>query len=140
MGFLDRNKLLKKAEVKLEKVLMDDENPQSDFVYVREMSARERDRFEAGMLKEVVAPNGKTTYKRTMEDFRAKLAVATVCDENGVNVLTSNDIELLSVNGNAKFIDKIATAAQKLNGMDEKAVEEVTKNSEAAQSDNSTSD
>jgi hypothetical protein len=53
-------------------------------VYVKAMTAGERDRFEAYQEK-----SGN-------EDFRALLAVATVCDAAGVSVFSLDDLSRLS--------------------------------------------
>jgi len=91
-------------------------------VFVRELSARERDAFEASL----VTGNGKKT-KTDFRDMRAKLAVATCCDANGNPLFLPEDIETLS-GKSAKVLDRICDAARKLNGMDTEDEEETVKN------------
>lgn len=122
-GLLDRNSLLKKEELKTEKVDLGN----SSYVYVRQMTGRERDRFEQSMMKEV-RNKGKVNYERSLEDFRAKLAVQTLCDEKGNNLLQPNDYEALSTNMSAAKLEKIVNIAQELNKISEEDKEALVKN------------
>lgn len=78
-------------------------------VFVRTMSAGERDRFEAAHLK---SPE---------RDFRARLAVACVCDEAGKPVFTAEDVPSLSSKSGAA-LTRIFEAASKLNRMNKEDV------------------
>ena len=134
---LDRNSLLKKEEVQIEKVDLGN----GEYVFVRQMSGREKDTFEQSLLKEIKDKDGNVTgYDRTMIDYRAKVAVITLCDENGVALLKPDDYEMLSVNMSGRRLCKIADAAQKLNAIDEESKEKLVKNSEGDQVANSLSD
>jgi hypothetical protein len=142
MGLLDRKKLLKKQAFKIEKVDLGlDEKGEEEYVFVRQMSGRERDQFEQSLLKEKMGKNGVMEgYEKSLEDFRAKLAVVTICDENGENILSAGDFETLSKNMMAVRIEKIITAAQKINSITEEDKEALTKNSDAGEVGSSTSD
>ena len=59
-----------------------------------------------------------------MKNFRANLAVLTVCDENGDLLFKPEDAELLG-NKSAKALGKIFNAATKLNHITGKDVEEI---------------
>ncbi len=133
--FLSREKLLEKEE--LERVLVD--LGEGECVYVRGMTGRERDQFEKTLMKETKDSKGKIDYERNLGDFRAKLAVNTVCDEKGVLIFQPQDYEILSVNISALRLEKIVNEAQKLNAITEEDKGELVKNSEAAQSGSSTS-
>ena len=78
--------------------------------------------------------------EQNLEDFRAKLVVATVCDEKGILLLQPADAPILSQNMTARSLEVIVEAAQKLNKITEEDKENLKKNSEAAQSGSSTSD
>jgi hypothetical protein len=132
MGLLNRDDLLKKEKVKIVKVELDDDN----FVFVRQMSGRERDRWEASMLRE--GPGGK--YQQALDDFRAKLAAATLCDEEGNLLLRPGDIGTLSQNMSAASLDRIVTKAQEINRVSEQDKEALVKNSGVGLADNSGSD
>lgn len=126
MGLLTKDKLLAKSVLSIEKV----ELGEGSYVFVREMTGRERDAFEGLILKEVTV-DGKTEYSRKMEDFRAKLSVATVCDEKGELLLGMDDYETLSMNMAASKLEKIVNVAQRLNKITEEDKDALVKNSEA---------
>lgn len=133
---LDRAKLLQKEVLQIEKVELSD----TECVYVRQMTGRERDRFEQSLIKESKDSKGVATYERSMEDFRAKLAVQTVCDEKGENILESADAAILSQHMSAKKLEKIINKSQELNNITETDKENLIKNSSAGQPGNSSSD
>ena len=134
---LSRNSLLAKEE--LEKVKVDLGKGES--VYVRQMTGRERDNFEQSLIKEKKDAKGNVvSYDRALGDFRAKLAVVTVCDEEGKALFLSDDYSLLSQNMSAKRLELIVNAAQKLNAITEEDKEALVKNSSAEPEDNFSSD
>jgi len=134
---LSRSLLLQKEE--LEKVKVD--LGKGEFVYVRQMTGRERDNFEQSLIKENKDLKGNVTgYDRALGDFRAKLAVVTVCDEEGKALFLPADYSLLSQNMSAKRLELIVNAAQKLNAISEEDKEALVKNSSAVQDGNSPSD
>ncbi len=134
MALLDRKALL--AKEKLEVVKVDLGN--GDYVFVRQMTGRERDRFEQSLIKE--NKNAEGGYEKTLEDFRAKLAVCTVSDEDGNLILQPGDFGILSQNMSAAKLEKIINTAQRINKISEDDKENLVKNSEAVQDGNSTSD
>lgn len=137
MALLDRKALLKKEDLKIEKVDLGN----GEFVYVRQMSAREKDQFEMSLMKPVYDDSGNLIrMEQTLEDFRAKLAVNTICDEKGNLILQPNDYVLLSKNISAAKLEKIVNVAQRLNRITEKDKEELVKNSEQGPVDDSLSD
>lgn len=137
MGLLDRKSLLSKENLKVVKV----ELGGGDYVFVRQMTGRERDRFEQSLVREIKDNRGTViSYDRSLEDFRAKLAVVTICDEEGNTILSHTDYETLSQAMSAAKLEKIINEAQKLNQITEEDKENLLKNSDAAPSGNSTSD
>ena len=135
MGILNRKSLLQKQ--KLEIVQVDLGN--DEFVFVKEMTGHERDQWEQSLLVEKKDEKGVTSYERSLEDFRAKLAVCTLCDEGGELLLEARDCSTLSQNMGAKRLETIINAAQKLNKISEEDKEALVKNSSAGQVDNSSS-
>jgi hypothetical protein len=99
-------------------------------VYVRTMAGTERDHFE-----QTIADGKKAT---NLNNVRARLAVKTVCDEKGNRLFSDDDADALGKKS-GKVLDRIFDAAQRLNGIGDKAVEEIAKNSDAAPSGNSSS-
>jgi len=136
-NLLNRSQLLEREELQIEKVEFEDGN----FVCVRQMTGHERDLFEQSLLKKNRDAKGNIVgYEQATEDFRAKLAVVTVCDERGNLILQQADYLLLSKSMSAKKLERIINAAQKLNAITEEDKENILKNSEAVPDGNSNSD
>jgi len=136
MTTLSRSLLLAKEE--LEKVKVDLGKDES--VWVRQMTGRERDNFEQSLIKEKKDAKGNViSYDRALGDFRAKLAVATCCDEEGKALFLPDDYSLLSQNMSAKRLEIIVNAAQKLNAISEEDKDALVKNSNPEVEDNSNS-
>jgi len=133
---LTREDLLKKEKLRTERVNLG----KGEFVYVRQMTGRERDQFEQSLVKEVKDSDGQLEFERSLDDFRAKLAVHTICDEKGNNLLKPGDVAILSQNMSAARLELIVNAAQKLNRISEEDKKNLVKNSEAVQNADSTSD
>jgi hypothetical protein len=85
-------------------------------VFVRMLTGRQRDAFEAQQEKDPYT------------DLRARLAVATVCDEAGNLLFSEADIPALT-NKNGKALDRVFAAAVKFNGIAPADIEELRKNS-----------
>lgn len=125
MTILGREQLLKKDVLEVEKVVLS-EKP-LEVVYVRQMTAREKNTWETSLLKKT--GKGRTVeYEGTLDDFRAKLAVVCLCDAKGELLLKPNDASLLSQNISAWKMEKIVNAAQKLNAITDEDKEEMVKN------------
>ena len=135
MTFLDRKKLLEKEKLEVVKVDLGKER----FVCVRQMTGRERDRFEKSLVRQV-GKGVNITYESATDDFRAKLAVCTVCDEEGNLLLSAADVSVLSQSMSAFTLEKIVNVAQRLNKISEEDKEGLVKNSDAGQAGDSTSD
>jgi hypothetical protein len=133
MGLLKRDILLQKQELQIEKVNLEN----GDFVYVKEMTGREREIFERSLY--FYDKNSKEIIDRN-ENFRAKLVVCSVCDEDGKLLLKPSDVEQLSDSIGAKRLELIVNKAQELNKIGEDDKKQLTKNSDASPDDNSNSD
>lgn len=123
MGLLDKTMLLTKEVLETVKVDLG----KDDFVYVRQMTGRERDKFEQTLIKE--NKNAEGGFEKTLDDFRAKLAVCTICDENGNLLLTPADAATLSQCMSAARLEKIVNKAQELNKITDEDKESLVKNS-----------
>lgn len=84
-------------------------------VFVREMTGVERDRFEATHAK---APN---------DNFRARLAAATICDDAGKRLFSEADVAALG-EASSVALDRIGEAALRLNKFGDKQAEAGAKN------------
>lgn len=133
--FLTREMILDtRDELKIEKVELT-----RGIVFVREMSGEEKDIWERSMMKRVQAPGAKeATYETTLDHYKAKLAVVTMCDEHGNLLFDMRDIRKLSKMMSASNLEKVVEAAQAINAISQKDKEEILGNSEADQQDNST--
>ncbi len=79
-----------------------------------------------------------TSRKVRMENATAKLLVRTIVNRQRQPIFTETDIERLG-SKSAAALERLATVANRLSGMDEKENAELIKNSEAAQSADSPS-
>jgi hypothetical protein len=90
-------------------------------VFVRVMSGFERDAYEASLL--AARKEGKE-----FENVRARLVVRTVCDKDGNLLLTPADADTLGKQ-NWKALGRIVEAAQRLNRLTLRDLEELKGNS-----------
>jgi len=89
-------------------------------VFVRTMDGADRDAWEAYCLS--------AEGKMSRENFRARLACATLCDESGARMYSLKDAPSLGLR-NGRALDRIFDAAVRLNGLGQKDIEELSKNS-----------
>ena len=141
MALLNRDALLNKAVLNKKRVdLETNDSTEIDFVYVREMTGREKDTFEKSILVEKRDDKGDIIgFDRDIKDFRAKLAVCTLCDEDGELIFKSSDVDQLSCQMSARNLEKINEVANEINAVTPKRKEEIEKNSDADLDGNSTS-
>lgn len=98
-------------------------------VFVRSLTASERDTYEVGVAEDRKQRQDNPLHKVNM---RARLAALTVCDEKGQRLFADIDaVELAKKN--ASVVDRIFDAAIELNAMGATAREVATKNSETGQ-------
>jgi len=137
MALLGRKQLLEKEKLTIEKVDLGN----GDFVYVTQMTARARDKWEQSLIKKTYDKKGQiASIEQVLDDYRSKLAVFTVCDESGVLIFEPGDYNQLSINISASKLEKIINVAQKLNAITEQDKEELVKNSGAVPDGNSNLD
>lgn len=89
------------------------------------MTGTERDAFEASVFEQ----KGKD-LQRNMSNLRAKLLSKCIVDEKGNRLFADKEIEIIGKKS-AKVLDKLYEVSIKLNGIGQKDVEELTKNSES---------
>ena len=92
-------------------------------VRVRSFTGRERDAFEASMVR----GEGRDR-KVDLTNMRARLVGLTVIDETGQRLFTDEEVDLLGAKSGAA-LDRVFAIAQKLNGLSGADVEELSKNS-----------
>ena len=102
-------------------------------VRVRSFTGRERDAFEASMVR----GDGRDR-KVDLTNMRARLVGLTVIDESGQRLFTDEEADLLGAKSGAA-LDRVFAVAQKLNGLSGADVDELSKNSSGVPSAVSTS-
>ena len=109
------------------------------FVYVREMTAFEKNIWEQSLLKKAPSgnPNVNAGYETSLDNFRAKLAVNTMCDETGKLLFDMRDVKKISIQMSASNLEKVVDKAQGLNSITEEDKDEILKNSEAEPAEDS---
>ena len=135
MKLLNRESLLAKEKLDIVKVDLGND----EYVFVRAMTGHERDHWEQSLIKRTKDAKGKTSYDQSLDDFRAKLVVNTICDEDGNLLLKPGDYPTLSNNMSAKKLEAIVNKSLELNDISEEDKEALVKNSDADQVGNSTS-
>ena len=121
---LGREDLLKKDVLKIEKVQL----TKTEHTFVRQMTGRERDTFEQSLIKKQKGPKGVVEYNQNLTDFRAKLAVNTLCNAEGDLLLTPKDVETLSTHMSAYKLELIVNKAQALNNISAEDKDGLVKN------------
>lgn len=95
-------------------------------VWVRTMTATEKDAFEDSILEK--RGKGKNaTYEMTLQNIRAKLLVRTLCDADGERLFTNKDLNALA-GKNGGVMTRLFAEAQTLNGLDADDIEELAGN------------
>lgn len=135
MGLPTKEQIKKSAKLVLEKVQTpewaDDGPPEECFVFVKRMRPRERDAWEISVSKKGDGLPKEVAATARMDNFTASLCAATICDEAGKLLFSAAEVDDLG-QVDAVALKRCYRAATKLNGMDEKELEELEKNSEAA--------
>ncbi len=91
-------------------------------LYVRTMTALERDKFEA----EQISTRGDEPVVN-LKNLRARLCVVTVVDADGVRVFADDAAEALGEKS-SRAVDRLFSVAQRLNGLGPDDVEDLVKN------------
>lgn len=103
-------------------------------VVIRAMTGTQRDAYEQSLMKR--GDDGKFTVDT--DGMRAKLVLYTAVDEQGNALFTADDLAALS-GKSAAVIERLALAAQRMNGLASDSVDEAKKNSENSPVDGSSS-
>lgn len=113
---LTKDQILQAKDARMEEV----EVPEWEgSVFVRSLTGKERDQLEA----EIIQKPGQ----RNMENLRAKLITLSVVDKEGNRLFDLKDAVALG-GKNARALDRLFAVAQRLSGLTQKDMEELTKN------------
>lgn len=129
MTYLSRDDILKAPDLITEDV----EVPEwGGTVRVKALTGAERDRLESSVISS--RPGGQ----RNLNNIRARMVALAVVDADGKTIFQAGDIEALGEKS-AAALDRVFGVAQRLAGMSEKDIEELTGNFTAGQNGASTS-
>jgi hypothetical protein len=101
-------------------------------VIVKTMTGLERDSFEESMLK---ADKKSIAYVGS----KSRLCVRCIVDDSGKRIFSDEDAEALGKKS-APAINRIYDVAARINGINKEDIDELEKNSETGQNDDSISD
>ena len=118
-----RSAILESNDLNSVKVPVPEWGEEDCCVWVRTLTASERDGFESSMIEQ----RGGKSKATTLQNIRARFAVLTVVDEEGKRIFDDNDAEELGKKS-AQVVDRLFSAAQKQNGMSAEDVEEIAGN------------
>lgn len=128
MAYLTKTEILEADDIVYEDVAVPE---WGGVVRVKTLTGLERDSLEQSMLE----GKGKS-QQVNMANFRAKLCSRTIVDDKGKRVFGDLDIvDLGRKSGQA--LQRVFNAASKLSGFSDADIEEITKNLESGQSDDS---
>lgn len=116
---LSRDDILKAKDITTEEV---DVPEWGGTVFVRGLSGRQRDVFEATLLER----RGRRMVPNTA-NIRAKLVAWTVVDEDGKRLFTDTEADELGEKS-ASAMDRIYTVASRLSGLGEEDLEDLAEN------------
>jgi hypothetical protein len=117
MAILKRDDILLAADIKKELLPVPEWGGE---VFVKALSGTERDRWETSMIQ-----MKGTDRTINMQNIRAKLASMAICDEDGKRLFSDNDVLALGQKS-ASALQRVFELAQKLSGIGDDAVEELT--------------
>ena len=125
---LTRNPILQANDIQSEEISVPE---WGGTVLVRALDGEERDALEASMIQ----GKGKNAQVN-LKNLRAKLVARSIVDENGKRLFEDGDIPALAKKS-AAALNRVYEVAQRLSGITPEDVDELTKNSEPAQSEDS---
>lgn len=127
--FLSKDEILGMDDIPMEEVTVPEWKGRT--VLVCGLTAAGKNAYQASLLE----IKGSSRRVR-MENALAKLLVLTIVNRQRQRLFTESDIERLGTKS-AAALERLATVANRLSGMDEKENAELLKNSDAAQSGDS---
>lgn len=130
--YLSREDILAVQDIQREEVPVPEWKIKNvDLVLVQGLSGKERDELEASMI----VGKGKNANVN-LKNLRAKVVARSIVGEDGKRIFTDADIPALSEKS-AIALNRVYEVAQRLSGITQEDVEELTKNSETALSEDS---
>ena len=115
---LNREDILQADDIQIELVPVPEWGGE---VYAKGMTGSERDRFETS----IIMVDGKSNQKLNLADMRAKLCALAICDEDGKKLFTQADIKELGKKS-AAALQRVFKVAQRLSGLTDDDVNELS--------------
>lgn len=129
-AFLTRETILAASDIRTEPC---DVPEWGGAVLVRGLTGAQRDEFEATLVEY----RGRKRILH-LQDVRARLVALSVVNSEGVQIFTDSDVRALTQKS-AVALQRVFAVAQRLSGLSDEDVEELTKNSDGGPSGSSTS-
>lgn len=133
MACLTREKIAQVNDLSMQKVPVpewSDGDPEA-YVMLKSLTAKEQGMFDSSIM---VVGEDPTKPKVDTVDYGPKLALASMCDDEGNRIFSANDLEILQ-GKSAKALNRVVKAAMALNGIGEKEILDAEKNSVPSQGD-----
>ncbi len=132
MALLGRNQILDADDLKTKDVPVPEWGGE---VRIKMLTGEQRDAYESSMVK--MRKDGSP--EQNLENVRARLLVLCIVNEQGEQMFNKADIKLLG-RKSAAALDRVATAAQELNGISEADMKELAEDFGDDPNEDSTSD
>lgn len=132
MAVLTREQIDKASDVVTERIPVPEWGKDAE-VIITSMGADERDAWEASMI-ETRGNSQKMNYKQA----RAKLVARCLVDEAGKRLYTDSEVDSLGKR-NGAVLDRLFAVAKRINALEKKDVDDLTKNSNAGPTEGSPS-
>ena len=107
-------------------------------VLVRELTGAERDEYEQSLM-DTKKVGRNTIVKPNFFNAKARMVVKCLIDEEGKRLFSDRDAGVLGTKGGS-VLSRLVDIIQRLSGMTQEDIEELEKNSESGQSEDSLSD
>lgn len=130
MALMTREQILNAQDIAFEDIDLSD-IPGWGVVRIKDLSAAERDRLEASMIRQrrEPGPNGVVTVRQeaNLENIRARFCAACIVGEDLRPLFTEADVIALGQKS-AKALDRIFDRIRARNGLTDDAVKELVEN------------
>ena len=137
MTFLTRDEILSAGSLATEVVEVPELKGE---VMVRELTAEQRDLFQASMIEISTSGKGAEIKSVRLENATARLVALSIVDpETHESMFTFEDVELLGKQS-SKALNRIYGVAQRLSALSDEDMKELVGNSDGTPSDDSSSD
>ena len=124
---LSRTQIKDAKDIKTEKVFVPEwaDGNEEAYVLVKSLTAAERGTFEDALVKPESRESGKIVMDMTL--YGPKLAVYSMCDDEGNRLFTADDVDMLA-GKSAGALGRVVQKAMQLNGIVASAVVDAAKN------------